>query len=547
VKKGKERPFIFLCPLQKHSIVSFLFFTSFWLICHSISGQNIVFSRSDTIRSHIHQFDSTVTVASLIVPKGIQFEVLNEYPLLIRIPVTVELPVPIRYQPLSPYLLVYPGTRDLKQYDSKDLTINKTQKPESNGFEGILDDYPGLYRSGSITRGFTVGNRQNLFVNSALNLQLQGQISQEVQLTASITDQNIPYQPEGNTQQLRDFDNVYISLTGPKTRLKAGDIKIQNSSSPYFLRYNKNQQGFQIEDKRNFGENWQSESSVGVGVAKGRFASIKLSTIEGINGPYKLRGAQNERFIIVIANSEKVFLDGKPLTRGFNHDYVIDYNLGEITFTSRVLLTRFSRIRVDFEYTNLTYQRSNLSLSQRLSNDRHFIFLEYFRAVDDPNRALQFELSDSLQTILNQTSNIENNQLLIAQERPVTDTQPGNYYIKKDTVIVGETFSVYQYASEGDDLLRVSFTETGEGDYIISNQNAYGRIFKFIAPVDGKSQGTFQAAIQVMLPTAQEMMNVGYQVKLTDGLSYEQQLAVSQQDMQHRMKPSLEVMLLEAD
>ncbi|MEQ9049783.1 MAG: hypothetical protein RLP11_05705, partial [Marinoscillum sp.] len=48
---------------------------------------------------------------------------------------------------------------------------------------------------GAITRGVTFGNRQNVFVNSALNLQMEGNLSEDLKVSAVITDQNIPYQP----------------------------------------------------------------------------------------------------------------------------------------------------------------------------------------------------------------------------------------------------------------------------------------------------------------------------------------------------------------
>ena len=99
------------------------------------------------------------------------------------------------------------------------------------------------------------------------------------------------------------------------------------------------------------------------GVAKGKFATIEVPPIENVQGPYRLSGPNGEQFIIVLANSERVYLDGRLQTRGFDADYTIDYNLAEVTFTPRHLITRNSRIRIDFEYSDLNYARSLFALS----------------------------------------------------------------------------------------------------------------------------------------------------------------------------------------
>src|SRR5690606_2971291 len=192
--------------------------------------------------------------------------------------------------------------------------------------------------SGNLSRGISFGNSQNVFVNSSLNLQMEGQLTENLHIRASITDQNVPFQPEGNTQQVQDFDNVLLELYNEKMSLSAGDVVLHQRTSE-FLRYQKNVQGLLFTSNYLMLDNWKASSQVGLSIAKGKFASTSLQTMEGVLGPYRIKGPQNERFVIIMANSEKVFLDGKLLKRGFNYDYTIDYNQGEITFTTHVLLT----------------------------------------------------------------------------------------------------------------------------------------------------------------------------------------------------------------
>src|SRR5690606_18524159 len=186
---------------------------------------------------------------------------------------------------------------------------------------------------------------------------------------ASITDQQVPFQPEGNTQQLQDFDNVILELYNDKMSLSAGDIVLSQRRSE-FLRYNKNVQGLSFTSNYQISGNWEASSQGGISIAKGKFASTELPVMEGVLGPYKIKGPQNERFVIIMANSEKVFLDGKLLKRGFNNDYTIDYNQGEITCTTHVLLTQYSRVSIDYEYAERNFSKAILTANHIQETDR---------------------------------------------------------------------------------------------------------------------------------------------------------------------------------
>src|SRR5690554_1309439 len=262
-----------------------------------------------------------------------------------------------------PYSLhqVYSKRTLMNDYDSTALFQDK-RKATTQAFDFREEIFPhnNLNKSGSLTRGISFGNAQNVFVNSSLNLQMEGQLTDDLQIRASITDQNVPFQPEGNTLRLQDFDNVLIELYNDKMSLSAGDVVFLQRQSE-FLKYRKNVQGLLFTSDYGLKNNWKASTQVGASIAKGKFGSTNLEVLEGVSGPYRIKGPQNERFVIIMANSEKVFLDGKELKRGFNNDYIIDYNQGEITFTPTVIITQYSRVRIDFEYAERNFSRSILT------------------------------------------------------------------------------------------------------------------------------------------------------------------------------------------
>ena len=84
-----------------------------------------------------------------------------------------------------------------------------------------------LTKSGSITRGVTVGSNRGLKVNSALNINVSGKVGDNVEVTAALTDQSTPIQPDGTTQNLQEIDKVFIQIKSPNLAATMGDFQIQ--------------------------------------------------------------------------------------------------------------------------------------------------------------------------------------------------------------------------------------------------------------------------------------------------------------------------------
>ena len=97
----------------------------------------------------------------------------------------------------------------------------------------IQTTYTQLDKSGSVSRGISVGNNRDMSLTGGLNLQMSGKIAPNLWLAASLTDANIPIQPEGNTAQLSDFDKVFIQIYNNKISATLGDYQLSIRENPF--------------------------------------------------------------------------------------------------------------------------------------------------------------------------------------------------------------------------------------------------------------------------------------------------------------------------
>jgi hypothetical protein len=342
--------------------------------------------------------------------------------------------------------------------------------------------FSNMNTGGSISRGISFGNNQDLGVNSNLSLQLNGKISEDVSILASITDNNIPIQPEGNTLQLQDFDQAFIQIFNPKFKLTAGDFWI-NKPKSYFLTYKKKAQGLAIKtdlmDPNSKTEHWKL--TAGLALSKGKFARNLIQGQEGNQGPYKLLGANNERFIIVLSGTERVFIDGKLLTRGQANDYTVDYNTAEITFTPTNLITKDRRIIVEFQYSDKNYARSLLQFSSDYKKDKWTINFNVYSEQDSKNQPLQQTLSEDQKIILN-TIGDDLNLAFTQGIDSIGYSSELALYKQVDSLGYNEVF-VYS-THEDSAFYQLSFTQVGQGNgnYVLEDFTAFGRVYKWVKP-----------------------------------------------------------------
>ena len=416
-------------------------------------------------------------------------------------------------------------TIEQKQYHPS-LNIIKTDN-SNNLFQGTK-----LNRTGSISRGVMVGNNQDFSLNSNLNLQLSGMISPTIKILASVTDDNIPIQPQGNTQQLQDFDKVFIQVSDQKWKLTAGDFWIKNKDS-YFLKYHKRGQGIHLKNKIIGSNNIEIDVENSASISKGKFGRNVIQGIEGNQGPYRLFGNENESFIIILSGTENVYIDGVLLKRGQNNDYIIDYNTAEISFTANTLINKDKRIIVEFQYSDKNYARSLLQSSATIKKNNSSFYVHAYGEQDSKNQPLQldFDLLDR-QTLENIGDNID---LAIGSGIDSVDfNQATNLYQKIDSL----GYEVYQYSTDEKQavyMLTFSNVGQGNGNYKIKENNALGKVFEWIAP-DTISfgeiikNGDYSPIKKLVTPKKRQIISVGGKT-IWSGNSLSYELSTSNMDL----------------
>src|SRR5690606_31138672 len=140
------------------------------------------------------------------------------------------------------------------------------------------------------------------------------------------------------------------------SKVRAGHIDLIQENN-FFGNFTQKVTGLQIGTELTHSDDSKTRIQVAGSTTRGEFATKKFNGQNGNQGPYRLSGNYNELYIIIVSGSERVYLDGVLLTRGEDQDYVINYNTGELTFTTNRLITDNSRITVEYLYANRSYSQ----------------------------------------------------------------------------------------------------------------------------------------------------------------------------------------------
>jgi len=525
--------------LTKFSITIYFIITS--LIAYSQNHSNLR-TKTFLLITDTISLDSLIIIPHSEIVYGIDGAIITDsfykidynHSLFIANPNSIERihPITIRYRVFNSLPTVEYSHRSLSEIITLGPVLAYPQKDSRNDRSSFFTDNQ-LDKRGSISRGIIMGNNQDASVSSNLNLQIAGKLSDNMNILAAISDQNIPIQPDGNSQQLQEFDKVFIQLYNDKTKLIAGDFELSKPAG-YFLNINKKGQGGLLNSRLGFKKhsNASFETTISGAIAKGKYCRKSFSGQEGNQGPYKLTGCENELYIIVLAGSEKIYINGKLKTRGKDNDYVIDYNTGEIIFTAACTINKDSRISVEFEYSEKSYARFMISNSNLFTTDKGHFWINIFSEHDSKNQPLSQDLNNEQKIVLAQSGdNLEN--AFTPNVDSIQFTSDYVLYLQKDTIVNSITYIIFEHSTDPTKAFyKVGFNLVGDnkGNYIQLASSANGRVFKWIAPVDGVPQGKFEPIRLLIAPKSKQLISLGSDYKLSKSTRTFFELALSNND-----------------
>lgn len=415
--------------------------------------------------------------------------------------------------------------------ENKAIYIGSDYSFEPRGQEII--DAKGLDYNGSFSRGFSVGNSQSLVLNSNFNLQLTGDLGNGINVVAAISDDNIPIQPEGNTQLIQEFDRVFIKVSKNRTSIIAGDYNLERPKS-YFINYFKKLKGLSGNNTYSLGKNRTLTTNANFAVSRGKFSRQILDTKEGNQGPYKLTGSNGERFLIVLSGSEKIYLDGRLLKRGLEYDYIIDYNRAEVTFTPSRLIGRESRIIVEYEYRVQNYLRSVYAANVYYDAPKYNLNFNFYNEQDSKTATGDIVLDSTdiqlLGSIGDDLTRANISSIRMANDSTLFVGQIR--YRKNPNVMEGDTFPDFlEYSTDFNEPLFVAnFVEVGanQGRYIIDDESAVnGRVYKYVGP----QNGLYEAINTLIPPEKKQIMSLGANIRPMKGATIGTEVSISNNDL----------------
>lgn len=312
-----------------------------------------------------------------------------------------------------------------------------------------------LKASGSKTISLETGSLTDFRMSQAFDLTIAGKVGEGVEIRGILSDKDMSLGQYGSTSRIGDLDRVFMEVKSPQAYARVGDLEV-NEAPGELLSFRRDLTGFLGDASLG------PERLVLAGAqSRSKYQSVELVGREGLAGPYQVGGAAGEEAGL-IANSDKVWLDGETMKRGKTADYVIDYDKGEIYFNPTRLVREGARIVVDYQ-------------SRADTDQRQFYFARSSLGVGGKaNLAVSF-FSEGATTASGEEG-VDRVDVSMSPASAEAGWTSGAHFVglgSGDYIQVkADTLVYYQYVGEGAGEYRVEFTYVGDGQgtysYVLS-------------------------------------------------------------------------------
>ncbi len=484
----------------------------------------ITVAQGDSVLILTHRFvlrntETIITEGTLIIDYQLQ-SLLGA--IILKFPTKISTEYIVHYEYLkTPFPTKFgPPLAYLPKLENMDEKENKHEL-ENSEFEAFFDESFPMVADGTIFRGITFSPLGDLSLTGGLRLSLQGQLSEDLIVSGTLTDQNSPIQPEGNTQTLDEIDKVYLEVKHPSAKIVAGDIDM-NLKYGQFLNMSRRLEGLHVELFNN-----RTNASGYIGSTKGKFHKTDFMGEDQNQGPYPLSSEIGSRNIIVMAGSERIWIDGVRMERGENNDYTIDYSSAEIIFTPNRVIDSNSRIYVEFEYSDLIYPRSiaSAAITRKFSDERLITSISWVQEKDNIQSQLTFGISDDESELLKSAGDDQENMRFLSAE----EDSSGNY-IRTDSI--GEVIFAYvpdDEKTEGVTYYWVNFFKIGPSGEYSRNVTANGELYyEFVIPNERDGRADLYVPWKtIKFPQSHQIMNLATEANIFDSTKVSFQLTGS--------------------
>ncbi len=414
--------------------------------------------------------------------------------LRIKAPIGHESVVRVSYVRLPVLLKPVYSLREVEFVPSSPVSEGKSREPTP--VKASLRPQTNLHFGGTKSVSFEFGSNRGATLDQTLRASIEGNLTSSIKVKALLSDNNLPIQPEGNTEELEQLDKVFVEVSSDRGKATFGDFTFKNDISKYSS-FSRELKGISTEVTTAGNRLMLAGAS-----SKGVFRSVAFRGQERLQGPYELLSPGRLLGEVILAGTEKVYLDGELLRRGKNRDYTIDYDNGAILFTPGRLITADSEIAVDFEVSQERFERTTIltgAEARRLPAGLEFRFL-FARERDDPERPKSLVFGEEERLSLSEAGD----NPLLARTSGVTEVTPGEgEYISIPADSVAGIPAHYEFNdSIGSYMLSFIEAGVGKGEYILGGFTVKGKpIYEFA----GAGNGNYIIGKQLPLPESKAL------------------------------------------